>query len=103
MCPQNLILSSPLFIPNHILLSRAWFGIIPSSAQIVGSVIEGKIFLRVGSAHQETCGGYNDGDEGLMARRKVPKLAQNIFNNQQRLVVAMGGHGGGGVARMGGD
>jgi hypothetical protein len=34
-------------------------------------------------------GTYIDGDGGMMARRKVSKLAQNIFNNQQRLVVAL--------------
>ena len=34
-----------------------------------------------------------------MARRKVSKLAQIIFNNQQRLVVALEGIGG--VAQMG--
>jgi len=57
--------------------------------------------LRVGSAHQETFGGYIDGDGGMMARRKVSKLAQIIFNNQLRLVVAL--EGSGGVAQMGGD
>ena len=55
--------------------------------------------LRVGSAHQETFGGYIDGD-GL-ARRKVSKLAQITFNNQQRLAVAL--EGSGGVVQMGGD
>jgi hypothetical protein len=38
-----------------------------------------------------------------MARRKVSKLAQIIFNNQQRLVVALEVEGSGGVAQMGGD
>ncbi len=57
----------------------AWFGIIPSAARAVGSIIEGTKML------------------GVMARRKVPKLAQNIFNNQQRLVVVMEGSGGGGA------
>ena len=61
----------------------AWFGIIPSPAQAVGSIIEGTKMLWV------------------MARKKMPKLAQNIFNNQQWLVVAMEDCGG--VARMGGD
>ena len=32
----------------------SWFGIIPSVAQAVDSVIEGKNMLWVGSAHQET-------------------------------------------------
>jgi hypothetical protein len=36
-----------------------------------------------------------------MARRKVSKSAQIIFNNQQRLVVAL--EGSGGVAQMGGN
>jgi len=36
-----------------------------------------------------------------MARRKVPKSAQNISNNQQRLVVAI--EGSGGLALMGGN
>jgi len=58
--------------------------------------------LRVGSAnHQETFGWYIDGDGGMMARRKVSKLAQIIFNNQQRLVVAL--EGSAGVAQIGGD
>ena len=38
---------------------------------------------------------------GVMARRKVSKSAQIIFNNQQRLVVALNGIGG--VVQMGGD
>jgi len=46
-------------------------------------------------------GGYIDGDGGMMARRKVSKSAQIIFNNQLRLVVAL--EGSGGVAQMGGD
>jgi hypothetical protein len=37
----------------------------------------------------------------MMARRKVSKLAQIIFYNQQRLVVVL--EGSGGVAQMGGD
>ncbi len=57
--------------------------------------------LRVGSAHQETFGWYIDGDGGMMAKRKVSKSAQIIFNNQQRLVVALEGCRG--VAQMGGD
>ena len=40
---------------------------------------------------------------GVMERRNVTKLAQNIFNNKERLVVAMEGSGRGGVARMGSD
>ncbi len=52
--------------------------------------------LRVGNAHQETFGGYIDEDGGMMARRKVSKLAQIIFNNQQRLVVALEVEGSGG-------
>ena len=36
-----------------------------------------------------------------MAKRKVSKSTQIIFNNQQRLVVAL--EGSGGVAQMGGD
>jgi len=38
---------------------------------------------------------------GVMARRKLVKSAQIIFNNKQRLVVALEGRGG--VAQMGGD
>jgi hypothetical protein len=81
----------------------AWFGVISSTASAVGSEIESKIFLRVGSAHQETFGGKIDGDGGggVMVRRKVSKSAQIIFNNQQRLVVALEGIGG--VAQIGGD
>ncbi len=81
--------------------SCAWFGVISSAASAVGSVIESKTILRVGSAHQETFVGYIDGDVGMMARRKVSKSAQISFNNQQRLVVAL--EGSGGVAQMGGD
>ena len=81
--------------------SCTWFGVISSTASAVGSVIESKTMLRVGSAHQETFGWYIDGDGGMMARRKVSKSAQIIFNNQQRLVVAL--EGSGGVAQMGGD
>jgi len=80
--------------------SCAWLGVISSTAS-VGSVIESKKMLRVGGAHQETFGGYIDGDGGMMVRREVSKLAQIIFNNQQRLVVAL--EGSGGVAQMGGD
>jgi hypothetical protein len=36
-----------------------------------------------------------------MVRRKVPKFTQNIFNNQQRVVVVM--EGSGRVAQMMGD
>jgi hypothetical protein len=74
-----------------------WFGVISSTASAVGSVIESKKMLCVGSAHQETFGGYIDGDGGVMARRKVLKSAQIIFNNQQRLVVALEGSGEGGA------
>ena len=81
--------------------SCTWFGVISSTASAVGSVIESKRMLRDGSVHQETFGGYSDGDWGMMARRKLSKLAQIIFNNQQRLVVAL--EGSGGVAQMGGD
>jgi hypothetical protein len=78
-----------------------WFGVISSTASAVGSVIESKKMLRVGSAHLETFGGYIYGDGGVMARRKVSKSAQIIFNNQQRLVVVL--EGSVGVAQMGGD
>jgi len=53
--------------------------------------------LQVGSAHKETFGGCIDGDGGVMARRKVSKSAQIIFNNQQRLVVVLEGSGGDGA------
>jgi len=75
-------------------VSCTWFGVISSTASAVGSVIiESKTMLRVGSVHQETFGGYIDGDGGIMARRKVSKLVQIIFNNQQSLVVALEGSG----------
>ncbi len=51
--------------------------------------------------HQETFGGYIDGDGGMMARRKVSKSAHITFNSQPRLVVAL--EGSYGVAQMGGD
>ena len=57
--------------------------------------------LPVRNAQQQTFGWYIDGDGGMTARRKVSKSAQIIFNNQQRLVVAL--EGSGGVAQMGGD
>ena len=60
----------------------AWFGVISSTASAVGSVIESKTMLQVGSAHQEMFEGYIDGDGGVMVRRKVSKSAQIIFNNQ---------------------
>jgi len=63
--------------------------VISSTASAAGSVIESKKMLWVGSAHQETFGGYIDGDGGMMTRRKVSKSAQIIFNNQLRLVVAL--------------
>jgi len=76
--------------------SCPWFGVISSTASAVGSVIKSKKMLRAGSAHQETFGGYIDGDHGgVMVRRKVSKMAQIMFNNQQRLVVALEGSGGG--------
>ena len=81
--------------------SYTWFGVISSTASAVGSIIESKKMLRVGSAHQETFGEYIDGDGGAMARRKVSKLSQIIFNNQHRLVVVL--EGSGGVVQMGGD
>jgi hypothetical protein len=34
-------------------------------------------------------GGYIDGDGGVRARIKVPKLANNIFNNQKGLEAVM--------------
>ena len=40
-------------------------------------------------------------DGGVMARRKVSKSAQIIFNNQQGLVGML--EGSGGVVQMGGD
>jgi hypothetical protein len=40
--------------------SCTWFGVISSTASAVGSVIESKKMLPVGSAHQETFGGYID-------------------------------------------
>ena len=52
---------------------------------------------RLAPYHQETFGGYIDGDGGVMARKKVSKLAQNIFSNQKRLMVALEGSGGGGA------
>ena len=74
--------------------SYTWFGVISSTASAVGSVIQSKKMLRVGSAPQETFGRYIDGDRGMMARRKVSKSAQIIFNNQLKLVVALEGSGG---------
>jgi hypothetical protein len=75
----------------------AWFGLIPSTAQVVGSVKK-KYGLWVWSAHQETCGGYLiDRDGGDKGKNKDAELDKNIFNNQQRLEAAMEGKGGGGA------
>ena len=74
--------------------SCTWFGVISSTASAVGSVIKSKKMLWVGSACQETFRGFIDGDGGVMARRKVSKSAQIIFNNQQRLGVVLEGSGG---------
>ena len=58
----------------------SWFGLNPSTAQVVGPIIEGEKMLQVGSAHahHETCvGGVLIDMGGVMARRKVPNLAGN--------------------------
>ena len=57
--------------------------------------------LPVGNAQLQTFGGCIGGDGGVRARIKVPKLAQNIFNDLQWLEAAM--EGSGGVAWMGGN
>jgi hypothetical protein len=64
----------------------AWFGKIPSTSLIVSSVIEGEKTLWVWTVQHQTFGGYIDRDGGVRARIKVPKSAQNIFNNQEGLV-----------------
>ncbi len=56
--------------------------------------------LRVWSGHQETCGGYNDGDGEDEGKNKGAEVDKNIFNNQQGLEEAM--EVSGGVAWMGG-
>ena len=56
--------------------SCAWFGVISSTASAVGSVIVRGKKLRVGSVHQESFGGYIDGDGGMMVRRKVSMLEE---------------------------
>jgi len=63
--------------------SCAWFGVISSTASAVGFAIERKKMLQVGSVHQEMFGGYFDGNGGVMARKKVSKSAQIIFNNKK--------------------
>ncbi len=47
------------------------------------------------------CLGLFDVDGGVSARKKLPKLANSIFNNQQGLEVAMEDCRG--VAQMGGN
>ena len=54
----------------------AWFGVISSTASAVGSVIESKKMLRVGSAHQETSGGWRWGDDG---EKKGVKVGTNYI------------------------
>ena len=51
---------------------------------------------RVWTAQHQTFGGYIDRDGGVRARIKMPKLAQNIFKNQEGLVAAMEGSAVGG-------
>jgi hypothetical protein len=50
--------------------------------------------------HQETCGGYTNGDGGDEGKNKGAEVDKNIFNNQQGLEAAV--EDSGGVARMGG-
>ena len=57
--------------------------------------------LLVENAQLQTFGWCIDGDGGVRARIKVPKFAQNIFNNQQWQEAVM--EGSGGVVRVGGD
>ena len=45
--------------------------------------------LKVWSLHQQTCGGYFDGGGEVRTRIKVPKSADNVFNNQQGLEAVM--------------
>ena len=66
----------------------AWFGVISSTASAVGSVIERKKCYGLGVRTKRRSGGI-DGYVGVMARRKVSKSAQIIFNNQQRLVMVL--------------
>ena len=42
----------------------AWFGVISSTARVVGTAREGEKMLTVGNAQQQTFGGYIDGDGG---------------------------------------
>jgi hypothetical protein len=49
--------------------------------------------------HQETCGGYIDGDGWDEGKNKGTENDKNIFNNQQELEVAM--EDSGGLAQMG--
>ncbi len=70
--------------------SCAWFGVISSTASAVGSVIESKTMLQVGSAHQEMFEGYIDGDGGVMVRKKVSKVAQIIIRDK---LLLLGEHG----------
>jgi len=74
----------------------AWFGVISSTARVVGTAREGEKMLTVGNAQQQTFGGYIDGDGGGAGENKG-----DIFNNQQRLEAEMegSGRGGGGGGR----
>ncbi len=69
--PNQVHRCHPNTIGNNVC---TWFGLIPSTARVVGSIVEGKKILRVWSVHQETCGGYIDKDRGMKARIKVQKL-----------------------------
>jgi len=75
--------------------SYAWFGVILSTASAVGQC------YGLGVCTKRRLGDILMEMGGMMARRKVSKSAQNIFNNQQRLAVTL--EDSGGVAQMGGD
>ena len=61
--------------------SCAWFGKIPSTAQVVSSVTKDKKVLQVTGLHCTTTDIwiFFYGDGGVRARMKVPKLAKNYL------------------------
>jgi hypothetical protein len=70
------------------------------STSISGSVIEGNQCYVLG-LHTNKHVGDIDGDGGLRACMKVPKLAESIFNNQQGLEATVKGTVTGGMAGIG--
>ena len=87
---------TPYFLPSWFSLShRRLFFVLSIFHRLTEDYLS-----QVSTSQQQMFGGYIDGDGGVRARIKVPKLANNIFNNQPGLVAMEGSRG---VALMGGN